>query len=40
LNCVAAVVTDAIVGFANDFLEVPHGITAELLGRIVTALER
>ncbi len=40
LNSVAAIVTDATVGFANDYLDVPHGITAELIGRIVRALER
>jgi hypothetical protein len=40
LNGVAAVVTDATVGFANDFLDVPQGITAELIGRIVGVLER
>jgi CubicO group peptidase (beta-lactamase class C family) len=40
LNSVAAIVTDATVGFANDYLDVPHGITADLIGRIVRALER
>jgi CubicO group peptidase (beta-lactamase class C family) len=40
LNSVAAVVTDVTVGFANDFLDVPQGITAELIGRVARALER
>jgi CubicO group peptidase (beta-lactamase class C family) len=37
LNIVAAIVADVSVGFANDFLDVPMGITAEWIGRIVRA---
>jgi CubicO group peptidase (beta-lactamase class C family) len=37
LNIVAAIVADVSVGFANDFLDVPLGITAEWIGRIVYA---
>jgi CubicO group peptidase (beta-lactamase class C family) len=34
LDTVAVMVTDAEVGFANDFLEVPMGLTAEWIGRV------
>ncbi len=37
LNIVAAIVADVSVGFANDFLDIPLGITAEWIGRIVHA---
>ncbi len=37
LELVAAMVADVSVGFANDFLDVPMGITAEWIGRIVHA---
>ncbi len=37
LDIVAAIVADVSVGFANDFLDVPMGITAEWIGRIVHA---
>jgi CubicO group peptidase (beta-lactamase class C family) len=37
LNIVAAIVADVSIGFANDFLDVPMGITAEWIGRIVRA---
>ncbi len=37
LNIVAAIVADVSAGFANDFLDIPLGITAEWIGRIVHA---
>ncbi|MBW1699995.1 MAG: beta-lactamase family protein [Deltaproteobacteria bacterium] len=39
LETVAAIVTDSSVGVANDFLEVPMGMTAEWIGRIVRSLD-
>ena len=38
LDVVAAIVADITAGFANDFLEVPLGLTAEWVGRIVKAV--
>ena len=37
LDMVAGIVADISTGFANDFSEVPMGITAEWIGRIVEA---
>lgn len=38
LDIVAAIVANASVGFANDFLNVPLNITAEWVGRIANAM--
>jgi len=38
LVVVAAIVADASAGFANDFLDIPLGLTAEWIGRIVNAV--
>lgn len=35
---VAAIVADVSAGFANDFLDIPLGLTAEWIGRIVNAV--
>lgn len=37
LEAVAAIVADVAAGFANDFLEVPNGLTAEWIGRLAAA---
>jgi CubicO group peptidase (beta-lactamase class C family) len=38
LDMVAAIVAHVSVGFANDFLDVPMGVTAEWIGRIVGSI--
>jgi CubicO group peptidase (beta-lactamase class C family) len=38
LAVVAAMVTDVTVGFANDFLDIPNGLTAEWAGRVAAAV--
>lgn len=38
LEVVAAMVTEVSVGFANDFIEVPNGLTAEWIGRVASAV--
>ena len=40
LATVAAMVTDVSVGFANDFLQVPMGLTAEWVARVAAAVGR
>ena len=37
LESVAAIVTDVTVGIANDYLDVPNGLTAEWIGRVTVA---
>jgi CubicO group peptidase (beta-lactamase class C family) len=37
LQLVAAMVTDVTVGFANDFLDIPNGLTAAWIGRVAAA---
>lgn len=39
LEVVAAMVTDVTVGLANDFLDVPNGLTAEWIGRLASAFD-
>ena len=39
LNAAAALVTDAAAGFADDFLEVPMGLTAGWIGRVAEAVK-
>ena len=38
LEIVAAIVAQVSAGFANDYLQVPQGVTAEWVGRIVRAV--
>jgi CubicO group peptidase (beta-lactamase class C family) len=40
LHAVAAMVTDVEVGFANDFLDVPMGVTAEWIAEVARFVER